>query len=235
MVDAVIIQEQIGVIGGNYRTIVNNGVSKMIRNIILLLLFLPVGIKAQVMDDNSIKKLQSGEYTLEQGKIQVTFSDTVHPEFVTDQLESLGYEILSSNFQNIILSIENDPEPAQLKEIENTKWVDFIMTESADVKDEKIDEIANEDSLKDGKVNRMLAQLNYSTKYEYILVALNFAATNETVESLKAAFPDLVFLYKEQSERSAILKTAPDKEMEAMDELKKLPYVNNTALIGILD
>lgn len=207
----------------------------MTRNIILLFLLLPLGIKAQVMDDNSLKKLQSGEYTLEQGKIQVTFADTVHPEFVADQLDILGYEILSSNFQNIILSIENDPEPKQLKEIENTKWVDFIMTESAEVKDEKIDEIATEDSLKGDKVNRMLAQLNYSTKYEYILVALNFAATNETVDSLRAAFPGLVFKYQEQSERTAILKTDPDKEMEAMDELKKLSFVKNSALIGILD
>lgn len=207
----------------------------MIRLILFILFLFPVSSFAQVMDDIDIKKLQSGQYSLAQGKIQVTFADTVHPDFISEEMEKLGYEILNSTFQNIILSIENDPKPTQLKKIENTEWVDFIMTESSEVKDEKIDEIAEEDSLKADKVNRMLAQLNYSTTYEYILVALNFRATTAMADSLIEQFPDLVFRTQEASVRTAILKTAPDKEMEAMDELNMLPYVINTAFIGTVD
>lgn len=207
----------------------------MIRLLLIIFVLLPVSVAAQVMDDNDIRKLERGEYSLEKGKIQVTFADTVHPEFIAHQMEKMGFEILNSTFQNIILSIENDPEPTQLKEIENTSWVDFIMTESAEIKDEKIEEIAEEDSIKDDKVNRMLAELTYSSEYEYILVALNYAATTEMVDSLRAQFPGLVFKIQEESIRSAILSTQPDEELEAMDALNELPYVKNTALIGNLD
>ncbi|MBO6584801.1 MAG: hypothetical protein JJ953_01720 [Gracilimonas sp.] len=190
---------------------------------------------AQVMDDTDIKKLEKGEYNIEAGKIQVTFSDTVSPTFIEQKLDDLGYEILSSEIKNIVLSIENNPSPQQLKELEESEWVEFVMSEAAGNSDKEMEEINDSDTLGSDKVNQLLAKLTYSKEYEYVVVALTYNATEITVEDIKAAYPDLKFEVLQQSQRSAILKTEEDKELEAMDELKKLDFVKNTAMVGNLE
>ena len=69
----------------------------------------------------------------------------------------------------------------------------------------------------------------------FIIVGLTHNASQEMVEELRSAYPELEILVEENSERTAIVKTEVDKELEAMDELKKLHFVKNTALIGSLE
>ena len=203
--------------------------------ITIFCVFMPLLVGAQVMDDTNIKKLEQGGYNLEAGKVQVTFSDTVSPDFVNHQLSELGYEILSSTFQNIILSIENNPKPGQLNEIESLDYVDFVMSESAGIKDEDIEEMSRKDTVDSDRINTVLTQLNQTGQYEFIIVGLTHNASQEMVEKLRSAYPELEILVEENSERTAIVKTEVDKELEAMDELKKLHFVKNTALIGSLE
>lgn len=203
--------------------------------IVLISALVPLISFAQVMDDTDIKKLEKGEYNIEAGKVQVTFSDTVSPTFVEQKLDELGYEILSSEIKNIVLSIESNPSPQQLKELEDSEWVEFVMSEAAGNSDKEIEEINNSDTLESDKVNQLLAKLTYSKEYEYIVVALTYNATEKTVEDIKAAYPDLTFEVLQKSKRSAILKTQEDKELEAMDELKQLSFVKNTAMVGNLE
>ena len=128
--------------------------------ITIFCVFMPLLVGAQVMDDTNIKKLEQGVYNLEAAKVHVTFSDTVSPDFVNHQLSELGYEILSSTFQNIILSIENNPKPGQLNEIESLDYVDFVMSESAGIKDEDIEEMSRKDTVDSDRINTVLTQLN---------------------------------------------------------------------------
>ncbi|WP_421773324.1 hypothetical protein [Gracilimonas sp.] len=203
--------------------------------IILISALVPLISFAQVMDDTDIKKLEKGEYKIEVGKVQVTFSDTVSPTFVEQKLDELGYEILSSEIKNIVLSIENNPSPQQLKELEESEWVEFVMSEAAGSSDKEMEEINSSDTLESDKVNQLLAKLTYSKEYEYVVVALTYNATDKTVEDIKAAYPELTFEVVQKSQRSAILKTEEDKELEAMDELKQLSFVKNTAMVGNLE
>jgi|GEM_PF-1758736 hypothetical protein len=203
--------------------------------ITILCVFMPFFLSAQTMDDANIKKLEQGGYNLEAGKVQVTFSDTVSPDFVNKELSELGYEILSSTFQNIILSIENNPKPGQLNEIESLDYVDFVMSESAGMKDEDIKEMSREDTVDSDRINTVLTQLNQTGQYEFIIVGLTYNASQEMVEELRKAYPELEILVEEKSQRTAIVKTEEDKELEAMDELNKLAFVKSTAMVGVLE
>lgn len=202
---------------------------------IIVYTLIPFFAFSQVMDDADIKKLEKGEYNLEAGKIQVTFSDTVSPNFLETKLDELGFKILSSNIQNIVLSIENNPSPEQLKELEESEWVEFVMSEAAGNSDKELEQINESASLEGKQVNQLLAKLTYSKEYEFVIVALTYSATEETVSNIKAKYPELKFKIVEKSERTAILKTEKDKELEAMDELKKLAFVENTAMVGSLE
>lgn len=203
--------------------------------VIVFAVIAPILVFAQVMDDSSIKKLESGEYSLEEGKIQVTFSDTVSPDYVQEEFDKMGLKILSSNFQPIILKIENSPATELMKELEDSEWVDFIMSESAGISDEDISELSEKDTLDNNRVNQMLAQLNHSGEYKFVIIGLTYNATISEVAEIKSKFPDLDIQVLEYSERTAIIQTEAEKEMETMDELKKLAYVKNTAFIGSLE
>lgn len=200
--------------------------------VIVFAVLMPLFAFAQVIDDSSIKQLESGEYTLEEGRIQVTFSDTVSPDYVQQEFEKMGLKILSSNFQPIVLTIENAPATELMKQLEDSKWVDFIMSESAGISDEDINELSDKDTLDNNRVNQMLAQLNHGGEYKFIIIGLTYAATIAEVAEIKSNYPDLDIQVSEYSERTAVIQTAEAKEMETMDELKKLGYVKSTAFIG---
>jgi hypothetical protein len=203
--------------------------------IMVFCVLMPALAFSQTMDDANLKKLQEGGYSLEPGKVQVTFTDTVSRDFAEKKMTELGYEMLSSTFQNIILSIENNPEPGQLNEIESLDFVDFIMSESAGIKDEDIEEMSRKDTVDSDRINTVLTQLNQTGNYEFIIVGLTYSATEERVDELRKAYPKLEILVEEKSQRMAILKTEEEKELEAMDELMKLSFVKNTAMVGVVE
>ncbi len=196
---------------------------------------LPFLAFAQVMDDSDIKKLEDGEYKLEEGKIQVTFSDTVSPDYIEREFEKMGLKILSSSFQPLVLTIENASGSEIMKELEDNKWVEFIMSESEGISDDDVKEFNKKDTLDNSRINQMLTELNHSSEYKFIMVGLTYAATLAEVSEIRNKFPDLDIQIAEYAERTAIIETEAKKELETMDELKKLAYVKNTAFIGNLE
>jgi hypothetical protein len=195
----------------------------------------PVIISAQQIDETSIKKLERGEAKIETGKVQVTFVDTVSPAFVEDSFNKLGFIILSSNFQQIVLVIENNPDPKQVQDLEENQWVDFVLSESEGISDQGMKVLAKKDSVNHAKVNTVLAQLNHRSTYKYLLVGLKYAATEETVKEIQKKYPGLDFKMMSPSVRSAIVKTEEGKEAAMIEALEKLPFVKNTAYIGSLE
>ncbi len=203
--------------------------------LLMIAALLPFAILAQDIDETNIKKLERGEFKIEKGKIQVTFADTVAPAFVEQAFDKLGFTILSSNLQQFVLVIENDPTPEQVRDIEENKWVDFVLSESEGISDEELKVLAEKDSLDDNKVNKMLTQLNHRSSYQFVLVGLKYAATKEAVKELQKTYPDLGIKIMTQAERSAIIRTEKGKEAEMMEEPDLLPFVKSTAYIGSLE
>ncbi|MDR9415996.1 MAG: hypothetical protein RI564_06920 [Gracilimonas sp.] len=202
---------------------------------VLILFFFPVIAFAQVVDDSAINKIQKGNYSIEKGKIQVTFADTVSPDFIEKEMGLMGLKLLSSNFQPIMLRVTEIPEALTMKDLEDNKWVEFIMSESAGLDEKEFQEINKEDTVDSKRINDMLAQLNHSGKYEYIMLGLTYAATDEAISEILSIHPDLNIEIEERGERTAVIETKPDQELAVMDELNKLSYVKNTAMIGSLE
>jgi archaellum component FlaC len=109
------------------------------------------------------------------------------------------------------------------------------MSESAGIKDEDIEEMSRKDTVDSDRINTVLTQLNQTGNYEFIIVGLTYSATEERVDELRKAYPKLEILVEEKSQRMAILKTEEEKELEAMDELMKLSFVKNTAMVGVVE
>lgn len=195
----------------------------------------PIFTLAQVMDDSAIDQLQKGNYSIEKGKIQVVFDDTTSQKFAVKELERRGYDVLESTFQNIVLSIENDPRSGQLAEIEEHEWVDFILSESSGISDESLEEINDKDTLDNAKINQILSQINRkNTGYEFITVGLKPTASMSVLEDLKTAHPNLEFRVAENSIRSAVIQTEEGKEEETIQNLKALPFIVDLTYIGSL-
>lgn len=72
-------------------------------------------------------------------------------------------------------------------------------------------------------------------KYEFVMVGFIYAATKDALPDFQDIHPELKFEIAIESERSAVIKTEEDRELDVMDELQKLPYVINTAMVGSID
>lgn len=201
----------------------------------LLIALIPFMLQAQVIDESDLDNLRQGNYTLEKGKVQVNFSDTVSSDFITKEFEKLGYEIVSSNFQSIMLRVTKIPDAVSRKDLEDNRWVEFIMSESVGMDDEDLEEMNKKDSVDSNRMNEMLKQFNQKGNYEYVMMGLSYKATTDALSEIQAIHPELEFEVAKESERSAIIKTEEGKEVDMMDELDKLPYVLNTAMVGTLD
>ncbi|MAO66584.1 MAG: hypothetical protein CL666_16455 [Balneola sp.] len=200
-----------------------------------LLLFIPFAVQAQIIDESDFNKLQQGNYSIEKGKIQVTFTDTTTSDFAIQELGKKGYEVLSSTFQPIMLRVTHLPEGITPKDLEDHKWVDFILHESVGIDDEDLRKMKKKDSTVTERQRELLEQFKDRGNYQFLMVGLTYGATKDALADLEDIHPELKFEVALQSERSAVIKTETDKELEAMDELQSLPFVLNTAMMGSIE
>ncbi|MEX2478460.1 MAG: hypothetical protein WD357_08490 [Gracilimonas sp.] len=202
---------------------------------ILISLFLTITIFAQVIDDSDLKKLESGQYKIEQGMIQVSFSDTLSNNYMERKLSEYGYKILSSNFKNILLSIDGEPVREQLEEIKTNRWVEFIIGETTNITEEDIKRISEMNSLDKETMDKLYTQLEQNTNPDPVFISMSYNTTSSQANELISSYPDLGLRIIRGNQRSAVIKTEPGKEAETMEALEHISFVNSTAHIGVID
>jgi|AntRauTorcE11897_2_1112592.scaffolds.fasta_scaffold00162_17 hypothetical protein len=200
----------------------------------LISLILSSAVFAQIIDDSDLRKLESGKYKLEQGMIQVSFTDTVSADYMEQQLSKYGYEILSSNFKNILLTIQGEPIHEQLNELKANKWVEFLISSTTNITEEELKVISKMNSMDEEKADQLLSGLDKSRGSYPVFISLIQSATSSEANNLISSYPDLDLRIIRESQRSAVIKTEPGKEAEVMEALGQMSFVKSTALIGVI-
>ncbi|HBQ58497.1 MAG TPA: hypothetical protein DD671_02435 [Balneolaceae bacterium] len=113
--------------------------------------------------------------------------------------------------------------------------MDFILHESVGIDDEDLRKMKKKDSTVTERQRELLEQFKDRGNYQFLMVGLTYGATKDALADLEDIHPELKFEVALQSERSAVIKTETDKELEAMDELQSLPFVLNTAMMGSIE
>lgn len=201
---------------------------------ILMLLF-PGLLMGQVMDESDINKLEQGKYKLEKGKVQVSFEDTVSLNYVQEEFRELELKILTTDFKPIILQVYEMPENLSLEELEENEWVELVFHTSADMDETAQEEIKKTYSSRFKEVISLYEQIKREGFYEITLVVMTSEAMKESFEKLLEQYPGMNAEIIQESEKSAVVQTEENRELDVMDLLNELDYVKNTAMIGSLE
>lgn len=195
----------------------------------------PLQLMAQTIDDSDIQKLQTGEYKLAEGKIQVSFEHGVSEEEMRGEVTRLGYEVESAVFQSLILNIDNKTEETQLAEIMALSVVDSVLDLRHEYDSYALNKIKESRKMTDSEFKEFLEDLEEEGPPGFLLVYLNADATESTAEVLRSQFENLEFRVFKAAQRTAIIKTEVGKELEAMDELNAHSFVENSAFVGVIE
>ena len=160
---------------------------------------------AQVIDDRSLEQLQNQQTTqFVEGEITVILQDTTSPGYFIPFFNKLGYEVTYADTARLSALI-------QLKQ-ENPEALKFL--------DNPLIFKADESQMFAGQ--------------EFYRVSFSYDLYKKDFKSFMSDYPSLVYRFVSDPSRSANLKTEIGKELDAIDEVSKLPFVQTAAMIGIL-
>lgn len=194
----------------------------------------------QQIDDQSLQKLQNQQQTrVMDGMITVVMDDTTSPAFFTSQFAALGYEVSyadTTRFSVPLLIPDYTNDHPLLKS--DAVFAFDHLKDFQEKQIEVLEKILSERSLEGGEFTSMKERLGYMKSGKLILVQFNYGMTKEKFTDFINAFPNV----KKEThdlpptiQRSANLIVETGKEIEAVEEVSKLPFVQTAALIGIIN
>lgn len=201
-----------------------------------ILLFLSfTALQAQVIDTSELDKLQSGEYKIAEGQLQVVFADTTTQSFVESEFTSLGVELKSLEFDNVILSIGNHPSRDQIRLLQDEASVKAVMNESSYLTSDSQEQIPINGSRFQNLEPDNLSEFEFKEAYQFVFVIMDNNVNAERAGILIDRYPDLKLNIFTKGRRAAVVVTSPDKEEEIISILESKPYVQSVAYMGVLE
>ena len=163
-------------------------------------------MSAQVIDEGSIQQLQNQQATkFMDGEITVILRDTTAPNYFISTFNEMGYEVTYVDTARLSALI-------QLKK-ENPEAEKFLS-------------------------NPYVFRADKSQMFsgdEYFRVYFSFDLNKNDFSDIMSDYPSLVYRFVSSPTRSANLKTEIGKELEAIDDVSQLHFVEMAAMIGILE
>lgn len=201
-----------------------------------ILLFLSfTALQAQVIDTSELDKLQSGEYKIAEGQLQVVFADTTTQSFVESEFTSLGVELKSLEFDNVILSIGNHPSRDQIRLLQDEASVKAVMNESSYLSSDSQEQIQINGSGFQNIEPDNLSEFEFKEAYQFVFVIMDDNVNAERASILIDRYPDLKLNIFTKGRRAAVVVTSPDKEEEIISILESKPYVQSVAYMGVIE
>lgn len=202
--------------------------------IILVLVFFAIPLHAQVIGDDALQKIQSGEVSFLEGEFIVFLDDTVSPDFIERKFEELNYEISYSDINPILISIVNSPADSTLSRLKNHPDVLRFFLEPAPVDSAYFKELLEQRGLTGSNLDQAYDRLISSQTREEVLFEFNYSVNELRLKEIMGNFRSVAYQILQNYARSVNVTCTPGKEQELMEEIEQLPFVESTALIGVI-
>ncbi|MFP8489971.1 hypothetical protein ACKGJO_12860 [Gracilimonas sp. Q87] len=204
--------------------------------LIFLFTILPLFvIQAQVIDTSELNKLQSGQYKLAEGQLQVVFNDTTTLSFIQKELHSLGLQIKQSEFENVVMIIENHPEKDDIRSLQKNETVKMVINEASYLKSESGGTAPLTDISLQSIDPDLISDFKFKDQYQVVFVILEDNAAIKDADRIIGQYQNLKFNTLNQGRRAAVILTGTNDEDEIITLLESKPYVNSVAYMGIIE
>jgi hypothetical protein len=198
---------------------------------ILMVLLILTGItKAQVIDDNSIKLNQNGNYEFTEGRFVAYLADTVSPTFIRNQFQSLEIMILDESIEPLLIALVNMPSKERLKELESHKNIVDIYRTTLERERKSLENRLADPALNQ-KQKKEIRLLLSAPQEEYI-IEFDYSVDVKRAKVIMGEFRDVAYKILRNSLRTVTLKAESGNEPMLMDKVEQLPFVVSTAMIG---
>lgn len=184
---------------------------------------------------DEIQRVTAGDYAFAKGEIQVTFTDTVSREFVNEQMNLLGYEIIDLSVDPVFLWVRNNPDEEEIEILRRDPRVDSILVEQRGITEQALQRMFERDSIPPEDQQKVRERFEEMSNRKIIRLYFHHNIREKGAQKFIAEYEDIEFRLNMVTPKTAIIKTEVGNEREVMKELKRLIYVKNTAYIAILE
>ncbi|MEO9887759.1 MAG: hypothetical protein ABJR05_17160 [Balneola sp.] len=198
-----------------------------------LLLFISIIFSSPVF--SQIQRIKTGDYKFAKGEIELSFVDTVSREYAEFKVAKAGYEILSSHIRPITFVLRIKKEELDIKVLESNPVVNFVMFEPNTSDSVAVEEMIIRQKMNKEEAEKARERFKSFNEKHWVRIYMNYWVTEELAMEFMDENKDLNLQIPQIIPRTAIVKTIPGKENEAMRQLKKLDIVESVAFIALID
>lgn len=201
---------------------------------ILIIPFIAFHLQAQVIGDDALQKIQEGKVSFLEGEFIVFFDDTVSKSFVEHQFHQLDYPISYSDINPLLISIVNTPADSVLDNLKNHPQVSRSFKESAPVDSSYFEGVLREQGLSGEAFDAAFERLVSSQSNEQLFFEFDFSVNEARLKQIMGSFRSVAYQLYQNFPRSVNVTCDPGSEDMLMKKIEELPYVESTALIGVI-
>lgn len=191
-------------------------------------------LNAQIIGDEALQQLQSGQVSFLDGEFIVFLNDTVSPKFIVSKFEDLNYAISFIDIHPILISLVNSPQDSVLTRLKNHPLVSNSFIESEPVDTAFFEGILIEQGLSGDEFNTALARLLRSQSTEKNYIEFHYSINSSNLKKIMSNFRSVAYQIERDIPRSVNVSCKPGEEQDIMSKIDQLPFVGSTALIGVL-
>jgi hypothetical protein len=190
---------------------------------------------AQIIGDEALQTLQNQKQAnILQGEIVAFLEDTTSPEYFRAEFSKLGVEITSEWVETMKIVLINQPPDSTLLRLENhTAVLRFLRTEIGLDRD-AFNDWAAAQGLSGELLENARSRFNQNTVSTHILVEFDYAVLPQDLTQIMRGFRSVAYQIMSKPVRQVNLKTEPGNEEAVMKRVEPLPFVKNTAFIGVI-
>lgn len=190
--------------------------------------------QAQIIGDDAIRKIEEGRVTTLEGEFIAYLSDTIAPDYVTQQLESLGYELGLIDIQPFTIAIANRPSKDALQVLTSKPEILEFQYEPEPVDTSYFRELLISQDLNEESYELALERIIKSQSRERLFIRFQYNLNERSVVKFMTQHRSIAYEIISDFPRTVSIMVEPGTEKDVMFEVEKLPFVEYTALIGVL-
>lgn len=201
---------------------------------ILYFLFWQPNAQAQIIGDESLQKLQNGEVSFLEGEFIAFLDDTVSPEFVRSTFLELGYELGFEDIHSVQIKVINTPPDSTIERLRRHPLVSDLTQQTEKVDTTAIKQALEAQGVEGSFYNQALENILNSPPSVSITCEFEFSVNEAKLKEIMGSFRNVAYEITRNIPRSVNIKAEPGSEPDVMEEVEKLPFVQSTALIGVI-
>lgn len=200
----------------------------------LLLTFVYSHIHAQVLDDKALEKIENGETTTLKNQFVVYLADTASPAYVERQLSSLGYSFKNLNVDPIRISLANSLDQSIIDDLLSKPEILNHRQYTVEFDSLNFKKQLSEQGVNDERIKQSMQRYLSTFNEKKVRIWFNYDMNEQDVINFMTDFRSVAYNIIPVQAKTVTILVEEGTENDVMLEVEKLPFVEYTALIGVL-